>query len=209
MKRKDTVVVPNGVDTSLFKFREFEKIGEDRKILFIGDFKWLQNRDALDFILKDIWPCIKKQYKELNRKFNLKLWVVGRNLPESFRDYASSDIIFDTNNKMPTAEIFRRSFLLLAPLRVGGGTSYKILEAMSSGVGVVTTNLGIEGLSAQNGVHVLSTEAKEELASCVVDLVSDGSLYRKITHNSRKFVEENYDWSIISDKLNKVYMSAL
>ena len=52
-------------------------------------------------------------------------------------------------------------------------------------------------------------EDKEEIANCVVDLVSDGSLYRKITHNSRKFVEENYDWSIISDKLNKVYMSAL
>ena len=97
----------------------------------------------------------------------------------------------------------------MAPLRAGGGTSYKVLEAMSTGVGIVTTNLGIEGLGAKNGVHVLSAESSDELANCVVNLITDHSLYRKITLNSRKFIEENYDWKIISDKLNKVYMSCL
>lgn len=209
MNLADVHVVPNGVDTNLFKFRDFEKIGSERKILFIGDFKWLQNRDALEFILKEIWPNIKKRYKELNLEFNLKLWVVGRNLPDAFKDYASPEITFDTSSIETTPEIFRKSFMLLAPLRAGGGTSYKVLEAMASGVGIVTTNLGIEGLDAKNGIHVLSGETSDELANCVIDLANDGSLYRKITHNSRKFVEENFDWSKISDKMNKIYMSAL
>ena len=80
---------------------------------------------------------------------------------------------------------------------------------MSSGVGIVTTNLGIEGLEAQSGVHVLAAQTADDLANCVVDLSLDSSLYRKLTINSRKFVEQNYDWKIISEKLNKIYMSSL
>jgi len=209
MKRRDVVLVPNGVDTKKFTFRNFEKIGNERKVLFIGDFRWLQNRDALEFILKEIWPRVIKELSELNKKIDLKLWVVGKNIPDNLKKYESKDIIFEKNQKLETPEIFRRSYLLLAPLRAGGGTSYKILEAMSSGVGVVTTSLGIEGLSAKNGTHVLASESSIDLANCVVNLLTDSSLYRKLTHNARNFVEENYDWEKISVKLEKVYMSSL
>ncbi len=201
-------VVSNGVDTDNFKFRPLDQ-AQERKVLFIGDFKWLQNKDALEFILKDIWPQVKNKYKQLNKDFDLKLWIVGRNIPEYFKNYSSPEIIFDTNNKESTYDIFRKSFILLAPLRAAGGTSYKILEAMSTGVGVVTTNLGIEGLGAKNETHVLAGESASELADNLVELANDSSLYRKLTINSRKLVEENYDWSKISEELNKIYISAL
>ncbi len=209
MKRADVSVIPNGVDTEKFRFRDFQAIPDEKRVLFIGDFKWLQNRDSLEFILKEIWPKVIDEFRQLNKDFNLKLWVVGRNLPESFKEYNLSNVIFDTNNKEETWDIFRKSFILLAPFRAAGGTSYKVLEAMSSGVGIVTTNLGIEGLEAKNGVHVLAAQTADELANCVVDLALDASLYRKLIINSRKFVEQNYDWKIISNKLNKIYMSVL
>jgi glycosyltransferase involved in cell wall biosynthesis len=209
MKRADVDVVPNGVNTEEFKFRNFQEISAEKRILFIGDFKWVQNRDALEFILKEIWPNIIEKVKELDKRVDIKLWVVGKNIPSGFKNYASENIIFDEDNKLETPEIFRRSYLLLAPLRVAGGTSYKIIEAMASGTAVVTTNLGIEGLEAKNGVQVIACENQFDLADSVCNLISDNSLYKRLTLNARKFIEEKYDWKIISDKLNEVYKACI
>ena len=203
MKRTDVAIVPNGVDVASFEFRSFQQIPDEKRILYIGDFKWLQNRDSAEFILTKIWPRI-------SAKTNAKLWIVGRHIPDNIKQLAfGKNIILDENNKEETPQIFRKAYILLAPYRVAGGTSYKILEAMASGVGVVTSNLGIEGLEAKNGVHVLSSEKALDLSNQVLDLLKDHSLYKRLTLNARKFVENYYDWKIISKKLEEVYMSAL
>ena len=80
---------------------------------------------------------------------------------------------------------------------------------MASGVGVVTTSLGIEGLEAKNNVHVLSSENEDEMAELALNLIEDHSLYRKLTLNARKLVEEKYDWKMVAEKLNQVYLSCL
>lgn len=210
MKRADTAIVPNGVDTNNFKFRSFDQISDEKRVLFIGDFKWLQNKDALEFILKDIWPEVLNKIDDLGKNINLKLWVVGKNIPLNLKSLAKDgSVIFDENNKDETSEIFKKSYILLAPLRVAGGTSYKILEAFASGVAVVTTNLGIEGLEAKNETQVLACEDALELADLVCSLVTDHSLYKRLTLNARKLVEDKYDWEIIAEKLNEVYMSCL
>lgn len=210
MKRADVSIVPNGVDTNNFKFRSFAQIPDEKRVLFIGDFKWLQNRDALEFILKEVWPNIIGKLETVSKNTNLKLWIVGKNIPENLKSLANAkNIILDENNKEETSLIFRKSYILLAPLRVAGGTSYKILEAFASGVAVVTTNLGIEGLEAKNQTHVLSGETPLDIVDLTCNLLLDHSLYKRLTINARKLVEEKYDWKIIAKKLNEVYMSCL
>lgn len=210
MKRADVSIVPNGVDTNNFKFRSFAQIPDEKRVLFIGDFKWLQNRDALEFILKEVWPNIIGKLEAVSKNTNLKLWIVGKNIPENLKSLANAkNIILDENNKEETSLIFRKSYILLAPLRVAGGTSYKILEAFASGVAVVTTNLGIEGLEAKNQTHVLSGETPLDIVDLTCNLLLDHSLYKRLTINARKLVEEKYDWKIIAKKLNEVYMSCL
>jgi glycosyltransferase involved in cell wall biosynthesis len=210
MKRADISIVPNGVDTDTFSFRSFERIISPKRILFIGDFKWMQNRDALEFILKEVWPNIIGKLEAVSKNTDLKLWIVGKNIPEDLKSLAKAkNIILDENNKEETSVIFKKSFILLAPLRVAGGTSYKIIEAMSTGVAVVTTNLGIEGLEAKNNTHVLSAESPLDIADLTCNLLLDHSLYKRITLNARKFVEEKYDWKNVAKKLDEVYMSCL
>ena len=75
---------------------------------------------------------------------------------------------------------------------------------MASGVGVVTTNLGIEGLEAKNNIHVLASEHEDEMADLVLDLIHDHSLYRKLTLNARKLVEEKYEWNVVFKNFDKV-----
>ena len=199
MGRADTDYVPNGVDTQSFNFRSFQEIPDEKRILYIGDFKWIQNKDALEYILRDIWPKVSK-------RINAKLWIVGRNIPESIKALAQDEnIILDENNKDETPKIFNKSYILLAPFRVAGGTSYKILEAMASGVAVVTTSLGTEWLEAKNNVHVLSSENALDLSNQVIELLTDHSLYKKLTINARKFVEERFDIIKIAEIYRKIY----
>jgi glycosyltransferase involved in cell wall biosynthesis len=138
------------------------------------------------------------------------LWIVGKNIPPSIKNLTSDpNIIFDENNKDETEDIYKQAFLLLSPIRVGGGTSYKVLESMATGTAVVTTNLGIEGLGAKNKEHVLSSENSQETASNVLMLLNDKNLYLKLTQNARNFVEKNYSWEKISEQLEIVYRKAL
>jgi polysaccharide biosynthesis protein PslH len=203
-------LVPNGVNTAQFKFKE-KIFGEHgtKKILYLGDFKWIQNRDAATYIIKEIWPLIKKI--DGVEKFGLKLWIVGRKIPQSIRRLTDDpDILFDEeSSSLPTENIFQESALLLAPIRVGGGTSYKILESMSSGTPVVSMQMSADALGAHNEHDLMVGQNEKELAEKSLQLLSDESLYREISKNGRELVEKNYTWEEIGKKLDEVYKSSL
>jgi polysaccharide biosynthesis protein PslH len=200
---KNTKLVPNGVDLDKFRFEKKDRKTTEKKILFIGNFKWVQNRDSTAFIIRNIWPIL------FNKNKNLKLWIVGKEIPSSLKSLATTSIIFDENAPEETEKIFHESDMLLTPIRIGGGSNFKILEAMATGTPVVTSRLGNEGIEARNNLELLICEKPEEYVDCVLKLTSDDYLFEKIARNGRKFVEENYDWKQISLKLDSVYKEAL
>lgn len=196
-------VIPNGADLDMFKMKDLKKsdANKEKTILFIGDFRWIENRDSASWVIKEIWPKLKSNIK-------LNLWIVGKKIPTSLKKISNDEnIFFDENAPSNTSFIYQKSDILLSPIRVGGGTSFKILEAMSSGVPVVTTKLGVEGIGAIDSIHVLTAESSIGIADKVMELTFNKNLYNKIALNARQFIEDNYSWVGISKKLEGVYKS--
>ncbi len=201
-KKLAPVIIANGVDPLRFSLKDIKKsiTQENKKILFIGDFKWLQNRDTLSWIIRDIWPRIKNNT-------DIKLWIVGRNIPDSFTQTTQDkNIIFDEKSSLlPTEQIFQEAYALLSPIRVGGGTSYKILEALSVGTPVIITPLSAKSLQLTDQQDSLVGETAKELAGKITLLLQDNSLYKKISKNGRQIIEKKYSWKNIAEKLEAVY----
>jgi polysaccharide biosynthesis protein PslH len=200
MGRSDVGLVPNGVDLDMFDFKERQSA---KTVLFIGDFSWIQNVNAVSTILNEIWPKIYAKNK------NLKLWIVGRKIPENLKNIKAENVEFDENAPSKTEEIYAKADILLAPKYVGGGTSYKILEAMATGVVVVTTSLGAEGIVNKDSNEISISDSSEELAGLVLKLAEDKNLRIEQARRARKIIEEKYDWKIIAEKLDKVYNSVI
>lgn len=199
VKDLDVSIVPNGVDVEKFDFRiSRERKNKEKVVLFVGNFKWLQNKEAALILIEKIWPRIVSKLPEA------RLWIVGLDPPGEIRKFDGGKIKVDGGVK-DIRQAYYGADVLLAPIYGGGGTRYKILEAMACGTPVVTTKVGIEGLAAKNNEQVIIEDTPEELAQSTVGILENRRLRRKIINNARKLVERNYNWQKIADRLDKVY----
>ncbi len=194
----DVDVVPNGVDSNFFFHKLALPKRNFQRLLFVGNFNWLQNREATTILVREIWPQIKKRLPLA------KLWIVGREPPKDIQALAADDVTVSGDIE-DIRLAYQGSDLLIAPIFGGGGTRYKILEAMASGLPVVTTQIGIEGLGAKNQVHALIANTKDALANEAVRLIKDPKLSASVAAQAKKFVWENFDWTGISQKLENIY----
>lgn len=190
-------IVANGVDIDYFT--KTKKINTKQPtVLFIGNFKWLPNRDATQFLVSEIWPKIKYKIK------NAKLWIVGRNPPKDILSYQQADIKVDGSvEDIRTA--YGSSDVLLAPIRNGRGTKYKILEAMATKTPIVGTSLATEGINVTSTKEALVAENAEDLANVTIKILKNPELGKKLAENAYILVANQYNWTKISDSLDKVY----
>src|SRR3989344_6059185 len=198
VKDKPVDVVANGVDIDYFAKTPSIKGGR-LTVLFVGNFKWLPNKDAALFLTRKIWPKIKQKLPRT------KLWIVGRNPTTQILALKDQKDVNVTGDLKDIRQAFSRASVLLAPIRNGRGTKYKVLEAMASSVPVVTTALGIEGIAAKNNQAVLVAETASDLAQKTLKLLTRPKLAKKISSNAKKLILSRYNWKIISQDLDKIY----
>jgi len=191
-------VVANGVDIDFFDKKD-KKEPSQPTVLFVGNFKWLPNKDAAKFLTYKIWPKIKKRMSQA------KLWIVGKNpTAEIINLSKKKDVQVDANIE-DIRDAFGNASILLAPIRNGRGTKYKVLEAMASRLPVVTTPLGIEGLDVKAGKQVLVAKNADLLMKKTVKLLKNQKMEKKLSKAAYRLVKEKYNWKLISDSLDRVY----
>lgn len=197
-KNIQITVVPNGVGEDLMNE---VPIHYSKSVVFVGNYAWLQNTEAVNILINQIFPLIKKKIE------GVKLIVAGQNTSKiqisDNEDVRFVDLKIDDIEGIK--KIFKTAGVLVAPLYGPGGTRLKILGAMASKLPVVTTPVGIEGIEAENFESFLCGDSIEELADLTVKLFNNKKLYEKIAINGRKLVKEKYTYEVISKKLDKVY----
>jgi len=196
---KKIEVVANGVDTHWFEEIK-KKTPKIPTILSVGTFKWLPNVEAVKFLVTKVWPLVKKELP------NAQLKIVGNAPTSDVYAYEKNDPSIKVIGRIPDIrDAFATSNILMAPVFSGKGTRYKVLEAMASGTPIVATTTAVEGLEVKNGEHVMTNNTPEGMAKLAVELLNDQEKIKNMAKIGKKFVKDNYDWSLISHKLDMIY----
>lgn len=194
-------VVSNGVDPKKFAFHERKK-NMGKRILFVGYFGWLQNRDALTYLLDVQWREIYEAHP------GATLRVIGKKLPKILeRKVAATGGSWDESVDDIVKE-YHTADVLLAPIRIGGGTRYKILDAMATGLPVVTTTIGASGLAAKDHEELLIADTVEATVQALWEVFEDDDLRVRMTRQARSVVEEHYSWDKLAKQLEEVWKHA-
>lgn len=192
----DVDIVPNGVDSEFFG-KPVSQRSKTPIVLYLGNFTWLQNREAVEVLVEKIWPRIKRDIPAA------KLWIIGKEAQKFFPGLSTEDIrVAEVED---VREVYRQASVLVAPLYGGGGTRYKNFEAFASGLPVVTTSIGIGGTEAKDGVEVVVRNAPDEIAEAAVELLKNPAQANAIAESAKKLVKNKFDWDPIAKHLSKIY----
>ncbi len=195
-------VVDNGVDTAYF-----QPVAGDReplRILFLGSLDWRPNRDAVALLLEHIFPAVRAQEPFA------QLSIVGRNPPDSFRrQIAALPGVQLHANVADVRPFLNGSAVMAVPLRIGGGSRLKILEALACGLPVVSTRVGAEGLCLDPGRHLTVVDGVENMAEALVQCLQAPAAARTMAECGQHRVRERYDWDALADKLERIWLDCV
>ncbi|MFC1467173.1 glycosyltransferase [Verrucomicrobiota bacterium] len=178
-------IVPAGVDVE--PLDAGQDISREQIILMTGFFGDVANEDAAEWFITRIWP-------ELRRKNPiLQFYIVGEAPPERLRRMARHDERIKVTGRVDDLRPYRKmAQVFVCPVRLGAGSRTKCLEAMVSGLPVVSTSLGMHGLPAENGNNCFVADTPELMVECIEWLLSDEELRENMAHKARQIIETRF-----------------
>jgi glycosyltransferase involved in cell wall biosynthesis len=195
-------LVPNGVDLDAFPFMD-EEGARPGTVVFVGSMDWRANQDAIRWYVREIHPRLMKHD-------GYQLWVVGRNPPQWMRNWGRRNhAIVITGGVGDVRPYLAQAEVVIVPLRVGGGSRLKILEAFASGRPVVSTAIGAEGLDVRDEQQLLLADDAEGFARAVSQLLGNPRRRQEIRDSARQFVEEHHSWDSIASRQAELWRQAI
>ena len=180
-----SAVVPNGVDVELFKPRA-EPVAP-QTLLFFGAMNYYPNTDAALSFAAHVLPLLKARHP------NVRMRIVGPVGKGPVQDLNGEHIQVVGFVQDVHAEIARAA-VVVAPLRIGGGTRLKILEAMAMGKAVVATRIGAEGIDVRHEHDILLADSPADQARAIARLLEDDALRARLGHAARETAVTHYSW---------------
>jgi len=169
-------------------------------LIFIGGFKHVPNVDAVIYFCNEVLPLLKNKFSDI------RLTIVGSSPPHEIMALSSENI--EVTGFVPDTKPYLLSnSISIAPLRFGAGMKGKIGEAMSHGLPVVTTTVGIEGFGLTPGENVLVGDSPESFAESVARLLEDSGCYEKIRRNGWSFIKDRYSHDVVSALIYELFES--
>ncbi len=215
-------VIENGVDSNHYsdqaieaahaaRAAEHDRAGSNgsrptrrrNRIVFVGSMDYHANIDGVVEFAREVWPTLHERHAEL------VFTIVGRDPADEIRALASLPGIEVTGTVADVRPYYREAVASVVPLRVGGGSRLKILEAMAAGVPVVSTTLGAEGLKVSHERDILIADKNEELGEAVATVVESEAMGRRLREGGRALVSNRYDWLQAGESLFKIYQELL
>jgi len=196
-----TAIVPNGTDTDYFQPADAASI--PGRVVFVGPTYSHPNRDAVELLLHDIWPRVRAA----DRHACLRL--IGRNAAMDQARYAVEPGVRPLGHVPDIRPAVAEARCCVVPIRIGGGTRLKILDAWAMGKAVVSTSIGCEGLDAVDGENILIRDAPDAFAGAVLDVLHDATLRARLERNARRTALEIYSWIVVGRRIRAAYNQLL
>ncbi len=195
------VIIPNGAGDEMFAPALPAKSLKNPTLLFMGNYAWLQNVEAANFLVKEVYPHLKA------KRSNFTLIIAGQEAKRLNMTSGESLEIrsIDASDQKSVHDLYTASTIFVAPIYGPGGTRLKILAAMAAGLPVISTETGFEGLNVVNGEHALIANTAQDFVDAIQKALNDKQLYNKLQKNAFNKVKESYSWSSISKRLEHVY----
>ena len=193
-----TAVIPNAADVEHYQPRSNDPLPDGRTVVFFGHLSYSPNIDGVNHFLRNIWPRVAEADS------NARCKIIGGQPPPSVLALAGPRVevtgfVQDLRPHLASAAA------VVVPLRLGGGTRLKIVEAMAMGKAIVSTTLGAEGIEAVPGRDILVEDQPANFADAVNRLLAEPALAARIGQSARRLALERYAWSGGAQALESFY----
>ena len=172
-------------------------------VTFVGSMDWLPNVDGVEFLARDIWPRVRAA------RPSARLQIVGRHPVGEVRQLDGMNGIEVTGGVPDVRPFYAKSAVVVVPLRIGGGTRIKIYEAMAMARPVVSTPLGAEGLSFDEGQHIELAEDADLFASKVLSLLADAQRRDRMGQAARQHVCEKFSTGVVARQFERICVATV